>query len=135
MPARPGLTGPPPCPRALRSCAARRPRPAAAEAGMRAGSSLRITCIQCYMPPAALRPGNLTTRPQLCKIIVRAEGWTIDTTGGPHLDDVPETNPFYGFIETAYQHNLISGYADRTFRPGNNIPRAQLCTIIVLAMG
>lgn len=79
------------------------------------------------------RPNDDTTRAQLCKIVVLAMGWPIDTIGGPHFNDVPVGNTFYGFIETAYNHNAISGYADGTFGPGNNVTRAQLSKIIVIA--
>jgi hypothetical protein len=79
------------------------------------------------------RPYNNTTRAQLCKIIVLAEGWPIDTSGGPHFSDVPPANPFYDYIETAYNHEIISGYSDGTFRWGNNVTRAQLSKIVVLA--
>jgi hypothetical protein len=81
------------------------------------------------------RPYNNTTRGQLAKLVVLGENWTIDTTGGPHFSDVPPSNPFYPVIETAYHHNVLSGYADGTFRWGNNITRAQLSKIIVLARG
>jgi hypothetical protein len=77
------------------------------------------------------RPYNNTTRGQLSKIAVLAEGWTIDTSGGPHFSDVPTTNPFYSYIETAYGHHIISGYSDGTFRWGNNVTRGQLSKIIV----
>ena len=36
-----------------------------------------------------------------------------------HFSDVPTTNPFYPFVETAYNHSIISGYSDGTFRPNN----------------
>jgi len=81
------------------------------------------------------RPYNDTTRGQVSKIIVAAEGWPINTTGGPHFSDVPTSNPFYLFIETAYNHGIISGYADGTFRPFANVTRAQLSKMIVLAQG
>ena len=45
------------------------------------------------------------------------------------------SNPFFCFIETAYGHGIIAGYSDGTFHPNNNVTRAQLCKIIVLAMG
>ncbi|HMA38097.1 MAG TPA: S-layer homology domain-containing protein, partial [Chloroflexia bacterium] len=83
----------------------------------------------------SFRPYANTTRGQLAKIIVGGEGWSIDTTGGPHFNDVPASNPFYGFIETAYNHGIISGYADGTFRWGNNVTRGQLSKIIVGAQG
>lgn len=81
------------------------------------------------------RPLNDTTRGQLTKIIVLAEGWAMNTQGGPHFSDVPETNPFYAFVETAYNRGIISGYADNTFRWGANVTRGQVCKIIVLAEG
>jgi hypothetical protein len=80
------------------------------------------------------RPYNNTTRGQLAKIVVLAVGWSIDTTGGPHFSDVPAANPFYGYIETAYNHGVISGYSDGTFRWGSNVTRGQLSKIMVQAM-
>jgi hypothetical protein len=76
------------------------------------------------------RPGNNVTRGQLCKIVVSAQGWAVNSPGGQHFVDVPATNPFYGFIETAYAHNAITGYADGTFRPGSPALRGQICKIV-----
>jgi hypothetical protein len=81
------------------------------------------------------RPYNNTTRGQLSKIVVLAEGWPIYTPPSPTFTDVPTTDPFYQHIETAYSRGIISGYADGTFRPGNNVTRGQLCKIVVLAEG
>ena len=78
------------------------------------------------------RPYNNTTRGQLCKIVVFAEDWTLDCLVPGHFTDVPPGDPFYCFVETAYAHGIITGYGDRTFRPGNNVTRGQLCKIIVL---
>ncbi|HMA33609.1 MAG TPA: S-layer homology domain-containing protein, partial [Chloroflexia bacterium] len=83
----------------------------------------------------SFRPYANTTRGQLAKIVVGGAGWSIDTTGGPHFSDVAASNPFYSFIETAYNHGIISGYADGTFRWGANVTRGQLCKIIVGAQG
>jgi plastocyanin len=81
------------------------------------------------------RPFNSTTRGQLCKIVVLARGWDIDTGGAPHFSDVPQSYVFYPFVETAYNRGVIRGYADGTFRPTNGITRGQFCKIITLAMG
>jgi S-layer homology domain len=82
----------------------------------------------------SFRPYNNVTRGQLCKIVVLAEGWPTDTTDGPHFSDVPTTNPFYAFVETAYSHTILSGYSDGTFRPGNNATRGQICKIANMAI-
>jgi hypothetical protein len=81
------------------------------------------------------RPYTNTTRGQLSKIIVAAKGWSLHTAGGPHFSDVPTTNAFYSFIETAYYHGIISGYSDYSFRWGANVTRGQLSKIIVGAQG
>jgi hypothetical protein len=79
------------------------------------------------------RPYNDTTRGQLTKIVVLAEGWPLYTPPAPTFSDVPTGHTFFGYVETAYNRGIISGYSDGTFRPGNNVTRAQLCKIIVLA--
>src|SRR5204863_1663821 len=65
--------------------------------------------------------------------------WTIYTPPSPTFRDVPISNPFYQYIETAYSHSVISGYTCGAgcleFRPNNSVTRAQLCKIIVLAEG
>src|SRR5205085_6689849 len=82
---------------------------------------------------STFRPYNTTTRGQLCKIVVLAEGFLIDTEGGPHFSDVGPESPLYPYVETAYNRDIISGYSDGTFRPYNNVSRGQLCKIVVLA--
>ena len=81
------------------------------------------------------RPYGLTTRAQLSKIAVLAEAIPIRTAGGPHFSDVPPSNPFYAYIETAYLRGMITGYADGTFRPGAVITRGQLAKVVVVAEG
>jgi hypothetical protein len=81
------------------------------------------------------RPYNYTTRGQLCKIVVLAEGWQLYNPPSPTFTDVPSGHPFYQYIETAYRQGIISGYSDGTFRPANDVTRGQLCKIVVLAEG
>jgi hypothetical protein len=83
------------------------------------------------------RPYNLTTRGQLAKIVVLAEGWTIYTPPGPTFRDVPAGHAFYSYVETAHSHGIISGYTCGAgcleYRPGSNVTRGQLCKIVALA--
>src|SRR5439155_19108943 len=65
------------------------------------------------------RPYNDADRGTLARWVVKARGWTIDTSGGPHFTDVPAGDPLYPYVETAYHHGVLSGYADHTFRPAN----------------
>jgi serine protease AprX len=80
------------------------------------------------------RPFNNVTRGQLSKIVVVAAsvqlGWVVINPPNPHFSDVPTTNPFYTYIETAACHGIISGYADGTFRWGNDATRGQIAKIV-----
>ena len=80
------------------------------------------------------RPYANATRGQLSKIIVLSQGWPINTAGGPHFSDVAESDTFYGYIETAYNHAIINGYGDHTFRPGNSATRGQISKIVYEAV-
>src|SRR5213078_543225 len=69
------------------------------------------------------RPFNTITRGQTAKIVVLGANVPLNCPGTGHFSDVPTTNPFFCFIETAFNADIISGYSDGTFRPGNNVTR------------
>jgi hypothetical protein len=81
------------------------------------------------------RPYNNVTRAQVAKIVVLAFGFQLKAADTQRFSDVPTSDVFASYIETAYAHNLISGYEDGTFRPTNNVTRGQLAKIIVEAAG
>ena len=91
------------------------------------------------------RPGNLVTRGQLLKMVVNAAGWPPVAPSSATFADVPDTQPFYAYIETGASHGIISGYScgglgepcdsgNRPyFRPYASITRGQLSKVIALA--
>lgn len=82
-----------------------------------------------------VRPGNPATRGQVTKMITLAAGWPLVNPAVGHFSDVPVGSTFYSYIETGYSHGILSGYANGTFQPGNNITRGQLTKLTVLARG
>src|SRR5262249_2049157 len=90
--------------------------------------------ILCGYGDGTFRPYNDVTRGQLCKIVVIAMGWPDDCPTPGHFSDVPPGSPFYCYIETAYNHGVINGYADGTFRPGNDATRGQIAVMIYQAL-
>ncbi|HKP54927.1 MAG TPA: S-layer homology domain-containing protein [Chloroflexia bacterium] len=84
---------------------------------------------------STFRPYNQTTRAQLAKIVVLAEGWPIDTGLIQHFTDIPPNHPFYTYIETIYNRGVVTGYMGSKFLPNNDVTRGQLCKIVVLARG
>jgi hypothetical protein len=51
------------------------------------------------------------------------------------FSDVPSTDVFYPFIRCLACRGIISGYADGTFRPGNDVTRGQLSKIVSNSAG
>jgi subtilase family protein/S-layer family protein/fervidolysin-like protein len=79
------------------------------------------------------RPAAPVTRGELAKMIVLARGWALDTPERPTFADVPYGSPFYFYIETAANLQVISGYTNGTFRPYANTTRAEAAKIIDVA--
>src|SRR5262249_40274178 len=52
------------------------------------------------------------------------------TTCAIQFSDVPSGNPFYANIRCLACRGIVSGYADGTFRWGNEVTRGQLAKII-----
>ena len=100
-------------------------------AGLVSGYTCGTNCLE-------FRPGDLVTRAQLSKIVVLAAGWPLVYPTTPHFTDVPNNHAFYGYIETAYSHGIISGYncgaGCLEFRPGNSATRGQISKIVYLAV-
>jgi hypothetical protein len=100
-----------------------------------------VRCVYCLgavsgYSDGTFRPFNNTTRGQMTKIIVLALRIPIATPSGtPTFNDVAPGSAFYDYVETAAGNNIVSGYADGTFRPNNNVTRGQLSKIVVTAAG
>ncbi|MBF6613144.1 MAG: S-layer homology domain-containing protein [Chloroflexi bacterium] len=96
-------------------------------------------------PPANrpyFRPQNNATRGQISKIVSNAAGYN-DPPAGQSFEDVPPSNPFYGWIERLAGRSIMGGYpcggagepcnppANRPyFRPQNNATRGQVSKIV-----
>ncbi len=98
------------------------------------------------------RPGNNVTRGQLSKIVVmagqQALGWALASPSEENRSfaDVSAGSAFYSYIETAFCHNMISGYpcggpgepcdtkGRPYFREGHNATRGQISKIVCTAV-
>ncbi len=91
------------------------------------------------------QPNGSASRDQFAKMISLAQGWPLTTPTAPTFSDVPPSNPLYAFVETAVNHNAISGANAATcaarnlafpcFLPHDPISRAQLAVILIRAYG
>lgn len=60
---------------------------------------------------------------------------TVSTDGVTSFYDVPETHEDYNYIMAARAANLVSGYADNTFRPESYISVTDFITMTVCVLG
>lgn len=82
------------------------------------------------------RPWDNVKRGQLAKIVITAAnkkdptGWALANPGTPSFSDVPKSNTFYQYVETAKQHNLIAGFDGGTYGVDQLAKRGQICKIV-----
>ncbi|PZR96317.1 MAG: hypothetical protein DLM69_10920 [Candidatus Chloroheliales bacterium] len=90
------------------------------------------TCIAHGVQPPCYLPNIPISRGQLTKFVVLAGNCPFYTPsgGGQDFIDVPPSNVFYVYIETAYHAGVINGYPDTTFRPNLNIRRDEMAQIV-----
>lgn len=87
-------------------------------------------------PDGSFKPGNLINRAEFTKIIISATfpKNDIDTCEtGSSFSDVHADDWFGHVVCKAQEANVIGGYPDGTFRPGNNVNFAEAAKIVVNA--
>ena len=75
------------------------------------------------------KPENNITRAEFAKIIVSATD-SFDDSQVSEFNDVSDSDWYYSYVSTAYKLGYITGYPDGSFRPNDNITRADICTIV-----
>lgn len=79
-------------------------------------------------PAPSFRPDVPITRAEFADLAVGFENLT---TGAPNFfTDVPLGHPYYNQVNYAVDRGWLEGYPDGTFRPNNNITRAEVITVV-----
>jgi hypothetical protein len=79
-------------------------------------------------------PDDPVTRAQLVKIVLNAFGYAVDlVVPKSSFHDVKADDWFSPFLEVGRKENILSGYADGTFRPYDSINRAEGLKILINA--
>ena len=84
-------------------------------------------------PDGTFRPYATITRGQAMAMIGRAIGLN-DAQRSTSFSDVSAGHPFSGYIASAVEEGIISGFPDNTFRPNATLNRGQAAIIIDQAM-
>jgi cysteine-rich repeat protein len=83
------------------------------------------------------RPGNNINRAEALKVLLLAKGVDVegyDTTSATSFSDVSESIWYAAYVAYAVDNDLIEGYADGTFKGGNDILRAEIAKLTVVIM-
>ncbi len=70
-------------------------------------------------------PDRILTRAEALKISLLASGYTPTTSPDAGFSDVPADSWFKPYVDFAVAKGIIKGYDDHTFRPNQNISRAE----------
>jgi hypothetical protein len=81
------------------------------------------------------RPSKTVTRAEFAKMVCLAKGWQLTNPATASFSDVAKTDWSYSYIETVKANGAIDGYKDGSFRPGNQITRAEIAKIMATAQG
>lgn len=78
------------------------------------------------------RPANPVTRGEWVVMLVRS----LELTGVGQGNEFTDTGAYWGKaqIQTAWEHGLIGGYADGSFRPNSYITRGEVAAILARAL-
>ena len=82
-------------------------------------------------PDGTFRPANFVTRAQAAKMLANILGLDTKNVRNPHFADVSSLDDYYGPIAALVEANVISGYADGSFRPHATLTRSQLAKMLV----
>ncbi len=110
-----------------------------------------VRCLACRSiiagyPDGSFRPDGLITRGQLAKIASNAAALD-GTPSGQTFEDVPESDPFYMYVERAAARGVLNGYpcggenepcgpeSKPYFRPYASTTRGQVAKVIANAAG
>jgi hypothetical protein len=94
---------------------------------------LKAKAVFAGNPDGSFRPESGINRAEFAKVILLALGINPRDPQGGKFTDVPRQSWFAPFAETAAFRNIIKGYPDGSFGPGNQINRAELFTMLARA--
>lgn len=81
-------------------------------------------------------PDRSVTRAEMAAFIIRALGLEDQMVGYQGtFSDIPADEWYTPYVETLAQRGITTGYSDGTYRPGNEVSRAEMAVFIVRSFG
>lgn len=83
----------------------------------------------------SFRPNDTINRAEALTILLRVAGANVETlgsgTGEGTFTDIEKEDWFFTYVLYAKDNDIVDGYSDGSFGPGNNVSRAEFCTMAV----
>ncbi len=82
------------------------------------------------------RPGSNINRAEFLKLIMEGSDLTLDQNDNTPFGDVDHQSWYAPYVKKAYHEGWVEGYvSDNTFRPGQDISKAEALKIIAMVQG
>ncbi len=81
------------------------------------------------------KPDNALTRAEACVIIAKINGYNGEDIKNVYFADIDKDVWYKNYVGYCKQNGFISGYKDGTFKPMNNLTRAETAKILCLVSG
>ena len=81
-------------------------------------------------PDGTFQTEKTINRAEALKIVMLGNGSDLTSQTTLSFPDVPEKEWFYDFVRKAFELQIVEGYPDGNFKPGNNINVAESLKII-----
>ncbi|NMA94344.1 MAG: S-layer homology domain-containing protein, partial [Clostridiales bacterium] len=85
-------------------------------------------------PDGTYKPNKVVTRAEMAALIINSLGLTVSGRSATPFSDVSESHWASGFIAYAASLNIIKGYPDGTFKPGNTVSYNEALAMIINAL-
>ncbi len=77
------------------------------------------------------RPDNTLNRAEALKLILEANSIFAESSENSSFSDVSNTAWFAPYIQTALKREIVKGYPDGSFKPGNTVSRAEFLKMAI----
>jgi subtilisin family serine protease len=89
----------------------------------------------CALSPRMFCPESFVTRAEMAVFVVKALlGETFSFPTAPYFSDVPSSHWAFKYIQKLRELGITSGYSDGTYKPDNQVTRAETSVFLVRAL-
>ena len=81
------------------------------------------------------RPNDSINRAELAKMLVETFNIPVSETPQKVFSDVEENTWFSGYVQGLKDAKVVSGYSDNSYKPNNNVNRAEAVKMILISSG